>query len=207
MVSVYPIAQPQYGGPIRSRAIHDALRDQVGALAYVAVHPRHRVKVGPHDIAVSPATQDRISRHPYLADLICGEAIYADAAVKTRITRFIHEFRPDVILIEQVYPFFGLKLLLAELHLSVRLVFSSQNIEHLMKPSMYEAFGAAPDAVDELTRRLRQAEEDLAVQSALVVAVSQQDRDALREMGAQRDRAGSQRHVATAALQASDPAA
>lgn len=187
IVSVYSIAQPRYGGPRRSRAIFDALRDLGGAVEYVAVHPRNTgIKAGPNDVAVSRDTQERVDLRPYLADVICGEAIYSDRAVRRHMTQLLRKFHPDVIFIEQIYPFFGLKPLLADLDSRPQLVFSSQNIEHEMKPSMYEHFNAEPDVARQVTQRIEQAEQELARESAFVVAVSSQDLEKLHHMGARR---------------------
>jgi hypothetical protein len=185
MLGVAPIAQPQYGGPKRARAIFDALRAKFGTAMFVAVHAGHGgVKAGRQDISVGDDTRDRISRHPYLADVICGQAIFTDAVVKRRMTTLLSTFRPDTIVVEQVYPYLGLRLLLRELDLTVRLVYSSQNIEHEMKHRMYEALGADAATVRTTTDLIRQAELNLARESALVAAVTQDDLETLRDMGA-----------------------
>lgn len=185
MVGVYPIVQPQFGGPKRSRAVHDALISEVEALAYVAVYARQSgLKAGRDDITVGHATQDAIETRPHLADVLCGDAIYRDKRVRDRMTKLIHEFRPDVIVIEQVYPYLGLRALLDDLNVHPKLVYSSHNIEHRMKPSMYTFFGDAPEIAKAAGRRILQAEQALAEHSELVVAVSQDDLGALREMGA-----------------------
>lgn len=187
MLGIAPIAQPRYGGPKRARAIFDAVRARFGSAMFVAVHAGHGdVKAGRQDISVSDDTRDRISRRAYLADVICGQAIFDDPVVKRRMTTLLSTFKPDTIVVEQVYPYLGLRLLLRELDLTARLVYSSQNIEHEMKQRMYQALGADATTVRSTTDLIRQAEFELAGESALVAAVTQEDLETLRAMGARR---------------------
>lgn len=186
-MGVYPIARPRYGGPKRSRAVVEALRASFRNVAYVAVYPRSgSALAGPADVAVSPATQDRIAKYPYLADVVCGYAIYSDPKVKSRITRLITKFEPNVIVLEQLYPFLGLRPLLQELGLQPALAYNAQNVEHEMKSKMYESLASGSALAVDVLRRIKRAEEDLARESLLVAAVTEQDADALRAMGARR---------------------
>ena len=186
-MGVYPIARPRYGGPKRSRAVVEALRASFRNVAYVAVYPRSgSALAGPADVAVSPDTQDRIARYPYLADVVCGDAIYSDPKVKSRISRFITRFEPNVIVLEQVYPFLGLRPLLKELGLQPALAYNAQNVEHEMKSKMYESLASGSALALHVLRRIERAEKDLVRESLLVAAVTEQDAESLRAMGARK---------------------
>ena len=184
MIGTYPIKDPRFGGPRRSRAIHDALAP-VSVLRYIAVHPRNfRGARGRGDVEVAPQTQRRIDRQPFLADVVAGDAIVEDAAVRDRLRRELSTFRPEVILVEQLFPYLGLRALLDDLRWEGVLVYSSQNVEHQMKAEMYANLPIAAEERDLLVARLAAAEQDLSNRSDLVVAVSTGDAEVFRSLGA-----------------------
>jgi glycosyltransferase involved in cell wall biosynthesis len=184
MIGTYPIRRPTFGGPRRSRAIFDALRGRFATVEYIAVHPRPGAGTGPRDIAVSWHVQRAIDDAPFLADVLAGEAIYGDPATRVRVERRIRDLRPDVIVVQSLFPFLGLGPLLADIGTRSRIVYSSENVEHRMKEQMYESFEMAAASRERLVARLTTAERDLAVQSDLVAAVTTDDRDAFEGMGA-----------------------
>lgn len=185
MLGVHPIAAPRFGGPRRSRAVYDALLPKVEALAYVAVHAKQSgIKVGAHDIGAGYETRDSIDARPYLADVLCGEAIRTDSGVRSRLKRFITAFRPDTIVVEQVYPWLGLESLLQELDTLPMLIYDAHNVEHQMKASMYGSFGLAVEEREAIVSRILDAERGIAASSSLTLAVSESDAAALRDMGA-----------------------
>lgn len=187
MLGVAPIARPEYGGPIRSRAIFEAFRRAYGEVRYVAVHAGHRgVKTGPYDIAVGTDPREAIRAAPYLADVICGDAIGTDPEVRRRLTALLAGFAPDIIVVEQVFPYLGLRTVLDELALPAALVYSAHNIEHEMKQTMYEGLVADPAIARSFVERIRDVELEIIGKSALVAAVSEEDLDSLRRMGARR---------------------
>jgi len=136
------------------------------------------------DVAVSGETQRLIDGRPYLADVICGRAIQSDPAVRRHVTTVLTEFKPEVVVIEQVYPYLGFRALVQDLRVAPRLVFSSQNVEHEMKADMYRAFGVPPEVSDGIRSEIRESEAQLARESALVIVVSEQDRETFQALGA-----------------------
>lgn len=187
VLGVYPIARPRYGGPLRSRAVVSALRGAFAEVTYVGVCARFGGALpGPGDILVSPDTNLEIMERPYLADVICGTAIHSDPHVKRRLANVLTKIRPHVIVLEQLYPYLGLRPLLDEVGLRPTLVYDAHNVEHDMKAGMYASLVSDPSVASAIVETIRRAEASLAGESAMTAAVTEGDADAFRMMGAAR---------------------
>jgi glycosyltransferase involved in cell wall biosynthesis len=100
------------------------------------------------------------------------------------MTALLKSFRPDVIQMEQAFPFLGLKPLLAELGLKPRLVLDAHNVESRMKTGIYEGSGISRTENLQLTERIAGLERELATKVDLTVAVSPEDQAIFRGLGA-----------------------
>jgi glycosyltransferase involved in cell wall biosynthesis len=165
----------------------NALRTAFSDVRYVSIYGRYGGALpGTSDIPVSSETNQQIVEHPYLSDVICGKAIDSDPQVKRRVAGLLATLNPDIIVLEQVYPFLGLRSLLDELGRSPTLVYDAHNVEHAMKAAMYDSLLTDASDASRLVATIRTAEEALVRSSAIVAAVSEDDAAELRAMGAQR---------------------
>ena len=185
IVTTYPIKNAQHGGQKRTRAIYEAYRAKFSNVKFVAVYFRGYYPVAATtDIAVGPIGEARVQGSPWTGDIIVSEAIMSDPTVKQKMTEMLREFRPDIIHIEQVYPYMGLKALLAELKLSPKLVFGSQNVEYGMKEEILLGAGVEPDKAKAVADQIYEWEVELARDCDLLAAVTKADLKEHEDMGA-----------------------
>ncbi|HUD10924.1 MAG TPA: hypothetical protein VMS08_00815 [Candidatus Saccharimonadia bacterium] len=187
IIGLYPIVKPRHGGQKRVQAVVREYQKHFASVKFVAVfsrwaNPDHART----DIPVSHATDRIIMRSPRLEDIICGEAIYNEPKVKQQMAGILRSYRPDIIQIEQAYPYLGLKPLLEELGMNPLLVFDTHNVESKMKPGIYREAGLKQAEANQLARRIADLEQDLVSAAALTVAVSPEDQAAFMSMGAKR---------------------
>lgn len=185
--STYPIKNPQHGGQKRLTAIVKELRSEVMQVKHVAVfHPDHYQFCDKDDIPIRGKLAQRINQSPFTGDLECGEAIYNDNYVKNRVKKIIKHFEPDIIDIEQAFPYLGIKPLLNELNLQPIVVFGSHNIEYSMKEEMLKSLNYPLKETIKIINKIKNIEVQLAVDSKIVFAVSKSDVKELKALGAKR---------------------
>jgi glycosyltransferase involved in cell wall biosynthesis len=185
IIGSYPIVLPQHGGQKRVHAIVTEYKKHFPNVKYVAVFSRWANPASARsDIPVSHRTDTIIMDSNKVEDIITGEAIFKEERVKQRLAKLLQSYRPDIIQLEQVYPYLGLKPLLEELGLDPILIFDTHNLESTMKREMYEAAGLAPSITKQLVERLTEVEKELSRRAGLTVAVSPADLDAYRRYDA-----------------------
>lgn len=185
IISTYPAAHALQGGQKRAAAIYENYKKNLHKVTYCAVYNRHAYpRAGASDIAVSQSTLRLIEENPHAEDVICGAAIYEDKEVRRRLSKLLKDLRPNIIQVEQVYPFIGLEKLIKECKLNAKIVYSSHNIEHEMKREIYEGVGMIPETANELVELIKSSEKLLCRVADLTVAVSSYDAEKLKGMGA-----------------------
>lgn len=187
ILSSYPIAQPRHGGQKRVQAVVTEYQKHFKQVRFVAIfspwaHPYHHAT----DISISHAADAAVIENRELEEIITAEAIMTDSSVKRRLSHLLQQYQPDVIQLEQVYLYIGLKPLLAELGITAQLVYDSHNVEFQMKQRMYETAGLSSESNQALIQRLTALEKDLVQNAALVAAVSASDRNIYESLGATR---------------------
>lgn len=184
MIATYPIKMAQHGGQRRVAAIVEEYRKVFKSVKFVAVYsPDYYKHHGKDDIAVKGMIREETRNSPYIGDIICGQAIFSDPHVKKRMTQLLKSFKPDIIQIEQVFPYLGIKPLLKELNLDPKIILSSHNIEYTHKKSILDNSVYQYQSA-EATKTIRECEQDLAKNANLITAVSAEDAKALKKMGA-----------------------
>lgn len=183
VVSTYPIKKGQHGGQRRVAAIVEAYRKQGIDVCFVAVFaPDHYKYYSRQDIAVKGETRSKTLKSPYTSDIICGQAIYKDPYVKKKFQNLLIRYKPDIIEIEQVFPYLGLKPLLEEMRVKPKIILSSHNIEYSHKQQILNSSGYASEA-EEAANLIKECEADLAHNASLIIAVSKEDAAVLSKMG------------------------
>src|SRR5580658_1606461 len=163
IVGSYPITKPRHGGQKRVDAIVREYQKHFKEVRYVAVYSRWaNPDAARTDIPVSHQTDGYIIETPRVEEIICGEAIFNEPKVKSQMAALLASFRPDVVQIEQVYPYLGLKPLLAELRMSPQIVFDAHNVESKMKPGIFKKAGLAQSEIKQLVDHIESLERDLA---------------------------------------------
>lgn len=186
IVATYPIKNPQHGGQKRVDAIVRRYKSEGFDARFVAVFSDlFYDDYSKSDIVVKGLTRERIMSSPFTGDVECGRAIFKDAYVKRRMTELLTSFKPEIIQIEQVFPYIGLKPLLKELQYKPTIISSSHNIEYKMKQEMLEGLEADESFIDNTVKVIRDTETQVTQDAKVVAAVSQTDIKELIDLGAE----------------------
>ncbi|EDK72673.1 hypothetical protein TM7_0174 [candidate division TM7 genomosp. GTL1] len=139
IVAPYPIINPQHGGQKRAKAIFEYYKTIFTDVKFVGVfHRGHYPDYAETDMPLGDINLIRkIDAHRHETELIVGKAIDNDIHVRSHMAKLLMEFQPDVVQVEQIFPYLGLDPLIKELGLHPKLVLSSQNIEYRMKEEIY----------------------------------------------------------------------
>jgi len=188
IVAPYPIVEPIHGGQKRAKALYDYYKTIFSNVTYTGVFHRGQYpEWGPDDILLSDSELIRkVDENPHASELVSGKAIDNDIHVRSHIAKFLMEQKPDVIHIEQPYPYLGLGPLLLELNMNPKLIFGSQNTEYVMKDSIYRGLKMPAALRKSLVEEIKKLEEELSQKADLVIAVNERDAEVHKRMGAKK---------------------
>ena len=186
VISNYPIKKPQHGGQKRVAAIVSEYKKVFSDVQFVAIFVReHYPAYDSTDIYLTGETLNKVIHDHLTSDVQLGWAIVNDPTVNRKVKQLLTSFKPDIIEIEQVFPYIGLKQVLAELGMNPKIVHSSHNIETTMKEDIMKLGGATPKAIADAVQTIDAAESHLAKHSSVVAAVSVEDGEYYLKHGAQ----------------------
>jgi hypothetical protein len=188
LIATYPISNPQHGGQKRVKAIYDFYKTIFTDVKFVGVfYEKFYQDYGTEDCPIKDeALIKRIEDLPFLGDLTTGEAIYTDPHVKRKLTGILATYQPDIVQIEQAYPYEGLRHLLDELAMRPKLVFSSHNVESKLKQEILVGLKVPAKDRHTIVAKVLQIESTLAKEADLAIAVSKSDARIHRKMGAKK---------------------
>ena len=185
IVSTYPIKNPMHGGQKRTYAINEAYKKIFSNAKHCAVYYKPFYAYSDiDDIALGPTSERLVMQSPLSGDIICGEAIYNDVLVKNKMEKLLQDFKPDIIHIEQPFPYLGLKPLLKDLRMNPKIVFGSQNIEAPMKRKILESVNVSETKINDTVKLIVELEKTLSRESDLVVACTNNDLVFHKKLGA-----------------------
>jgi glycosyltransferase involved in cell wall biosynthesis len=186
VIAPYPITKPYHGGQKRTKALTVFYKRVFSRVKYVGIFHRGQYPDwSPDDMPLGdPEIIRKVDEQPYLAELITGEAIDRDIHIRSYMAKLLNEYRPDIIHIEQPFPYLGLKVLLSELKLNPFLIYGSQNIEYPLKKRILSELKAPEEIINETTEKTHKLEVELARKSDLVLAVNKEDSITLTKFGA-----------------------
>jgi hypothetical protein len=185
LINTFPIANPQGGGQKRQAAFVEAYKKAFTEVKYVSVFFKGFYKeYDSTDIALPDHLTSTVHASPHTADLLAGKAIFDESTVKRRMIDLLTSFRPDIIQIEQAFPYAGLKPLLAELGIHPQLIYSSHNIEYLHKQEILESVHMSKPQIDAVVEEIKDIELELTERAGLVIACTEADRAFYQEHGA-----------------------
>jgi hypothetical protein len=176
VVGTYPIKNPAHGGQKRVAAIVEEYRKVFSHVKYVAVFVReHYPQYSSDDIYLTGDLAQRVLHDRLTSDIQVGEAIANDPKVRRQVERMLQTFKPDIIEIEQVFPYMGLEKVLKDLGMTPKIVHSSHNVEVAIKDEVLTIANAPQKEIDRALKTIEKTETKLAKTADLVVAVSQED--------------------------------
>lgn len=187
VIGTYPILLPQHGGQKRLSAIISEYKKIMTDVKYVSVFfDGFYSKYSVDDIPLGKTGRDQVYASPLTGDIICGRAIYEDVEVKRKFTKLLKQFSPDIIHVEQPYPYLGLKPLLNELGMKPRIVFGSQNVEGPMKADILKSYGTDQTLIDKAVKEINEIEIELSKDADLLAACTNEDLVAHVSMGSRK---------------------
>ncbi len=188
ILSTYPVEEPLHGGQKRVEAIIKFYKDHFLDVKFVAVfHRKYFDKYGVDDIPIEDAgIIKNMEEAPFASDLISGEAIYYDTNTRQRLKLLLQQYRPDIIQMEQIYPFAGIELLLPEISLKPKLILSAQNDETRLKKDIFSGIRMPKKEKERLLEKIEGLEKRAIKNANLVIAVNKSDAQKYVELGAKK---------------------
>ncbi|TPJ53899.1 glycosyltransferase [Mesorhizobium sp. B2-7-1] len=185
-LGTYPIRRPIHGGQLRANAIHRVLRDCGWETHHVVVTPhrgaRREMEAGDLFIELPRSFRKKMARRKWRSDVATAEFIARSKSHRREIARFLDDFRPDVIALEQCWLWPALREYVEMCSPEARfsIVYSSHNVEQQLLAQEAAIPGAETDLWS--ARLAADIEADLAMKADLVVAVSEQDAAYFRKL-------------------------
>ena len=181
-LTTYPMAKPNHGGQMRV----DAIRTQLRSLGY-DVHNCSLSEMGhgdhsETDMIVSKNEIDSVVDVPFCGDLataiLCTSGSYYEF-----LSRIVNDLNPDIIFLEQPWLWPAVKKFISSIQIANRpyIVYSSQNIEYVTKKNILGDHGISRT---DIISKIMKIESDLSVCADLVIAVSSDDMNELKRLGA-----------------------
>jgi hypothetical protein len=187
VVGTYPIVSPRHGGQKRLDAIVEEYKKNFAEVKYVSVFfEGFYAEYSKDDIALGREGEIKVHQSPMTGDITCGESIFYDPEVKEKFSAVLVGMHPDIIHIEQPYPYLGLKPLLDELRLQPKIIFGSQNIEAPMKGDILKEYNMPIETTKKIEKDIHVLEKDLSRVSDLTVACTASDLEEHKKMGSRR---------------------
>lgn len=176
MFGTYPIINAQHGGQQRVSALVKAYKSAGADVRYVAVFQKNFYPdYSSTDIALAEPETPQSLLDVYTSDMQSGKRISTDTVARQRVAHLIRDYSPDVIQIEQMFPYFGLKDIIKDVGWHGKLIYSSHNIEYELKRSILSGAGVSKNELEGAVAEIREKEAQLVADSDLVVACTQAD--------------------------------
>ncbi len=185
MLAPYPLnPNPRHGGLMRALTIFDALGrlgwdvEAVGLYHERFFAPQDRNQ---HDIVLADdATGDEALNNMVFADYLIALRMSETRAMRDALRRLIIERQPELILVEQPWPWLVLKPLMREFP-GLRVVYSSQNLEWRVREEM-DCAPASEATATGWCEAIKALELDLARQANTVLTISDLEGDELARL-------------------------
>ena len=188
LIGTYPISNPIHGGQIRVGAIYNEYNKIFKEVIYTSVYlenPSYTTN-SKFDFKLKDLSQkqkDILNDSYYLGDVVCGYSFIENKYIRERFKKIILDFKPDIIQVEQVFIYFGLKEFLKNINFNPLIVNSSQNIEYELKSEILLNTKINPEVAEKYKKLILEKEIELTKDSDLTIAVSEQDKDQFIKWG------------------------
>lgn len=178
----YPAMHPRHGGQVRLAHLVQAYRHRGFEVKQASFFPAHDFytarPLGPADVGLPPEqlARWRGTPAPLAEDLASGEVVAANGFMLDALEA--HSGPVDVLHLEQPWLLPVVQRLRERGRLgSFRLVYGSQNIEHVLKRAIFEEHGLRE--AGRLIEAIGQLERQCATEAAVVAAVTEADAQVL----------------------------
>jgi hypothetical protein len=185
VISNYPIKTPLHGGQKRVAAMVEEYKKTFSSVKFVAIFVReHYPSYDRDDIYLTGKwAQEAIHDH-LTSDIKVSQAMIDSPVLRRKIKRLLLSYKPDIIEIEQVFPYIGLKTIIDELGIKPKIIYNSQNVEVTIKKDVMTIAGASKQETQKALKIIEDAELDLAQHANLLATVSKEDGEYYLGLGA-----------------------
>jgi len=186
VLGTYPIKNPRHGGQKRTSALLSVYKDSFQKVDYVAiVNP---IAYRPHeisdaDIVIPRDVVDEIMLEPSFEDLCIGDAVTKNNEVHQAIKKILLSKKPDLLILEQPFLYKGIKQIINDLDMKVKLIYSSHNVESDLKFDLYKSLGISNSIAREKADKVKLIENELVNDADLIISVTEKDEGHYKKMG------------------------
>jgi len=182
-LATYPIVKPLHGGQIRAWNINKFFKDNGFETRYISVCEPAHGDYGEHDIQL--AYKENSTKDAYVEDYRTMN-LAADGGLYEKLKKSISEFDPDLIFMEQMWLWKAVKRMKSEnlLKEEVQIVYSSQNVESVMKADILASEGLSGDYADKIVADILDIEKDVCENADVVITCTNADAEIFSGYGA-----------------------
>ncbi|PIT24906.1 hypothetical protein BGI37_08005 [Snodgrassella alvi] len=185
MFGTYPIYPAIHGGQKRVAAIIDKYRELGHEVKYVSVCTPGYSQYSDSDFLVSSETMRSLADLPSLAFTeitVCKESVN-DLTIVNKIRSIILTFNPTIVSYEQGYVYAFIKNFKDMLGLlDLKIIFSSQNVEWVMKKEIALASGCNEKKIQPYVEDIKKLEKELLEKADYSLAVTKADADSFNQL-------------------------
>lgn len=183
----YPTKRPMHGGQIRVSQIRKWLTERGAVVKTVSVSEPTHDEYGEDDLVVDLSAEPQPYELPFCTDFLTSQLSESVGYIFDYIETAINTFNPDYIFLEHPWLWPAVRKLIA-LGLIERndfkIIYSSHNLEFSTKESILNELGLNSACVAAVVKEIKDLECSLAQSSDWVVAVTYEDAENLRHLGA-----------------------
>lgn len=185
ILGCYPINPAIHGGQKRITAILDKYQQLGHEVKYISICSPGYTKYSDYDFLVNNETIKTLGSlpNPTFSEIkICQEAIN-DSNIVKKIKNSISTFNPTIVIYEQGYVYTFIKNFPDQLGLlGLPIIFSSQNVEWIMKKDIALSSGCSEKEIEPYINEIKEMERELLEISDYTLAVTQNDADLLKQL-------------------------
>lgn len=184
ILCTYPISEPTHGGQLRVRNIVDTYRAHGHQVKVIGVLGSDGYKSEPEFLPFPGYEKlSSVFPNPFLMeDYAIGELFSTDDYYYSKLKEKI-DFDVDVVQIEHPWLFRFIKRLMLECSWHPKIIYSSHNVEHLLKKTILLNYISESDA-NNASELIKSLEVDTINYANGVICVSETDESFLNEVGA-----------------------
>lgn len=185
IISTYPIQRPRHGGQKRVEAMLKAYTDAGHVVRHIGIYEdTSYADKAPGDLVVSLKRYNN-PLTALVGDLLMANVLEDDLIVRNKFLDIIHEFRPDVVQIEQIFLYKAIWDILQQEKVDVRMINSTHNVESTLKQKILESStNLSAREIKEVTDNIRHIENFAARHSDWTLACTDSDAREFEQLGA-----------------------
>lgn len=178
-LSTYPIEEPRHGGQIRVHEIRQKLISLGCEVLSLSISETGHSKYNASkDFIVRTPFNFRRTHLPFCSDYMTSQMAHRNRNIHRFLSRHIQKFIPDVIFCEQPWLWPSIKHLIKNKIITrnkIILVYSSQNVESILKKRLLADHSIDDRLVREISNKIEIIEQDLIDNADKIICVTNKD--------------------------------